>query len=45
MIRKKTNSWLGILLVGWLGFAQADPLIIATEGLIRRSAILMSQEI
>ena len=32
MIRKKTNIWLGILLVGWLGFAQAGPLIIATEG-------------
>ncbi|WP_417584680.1 transporter substrate-binding domain-containing protein [Nitrincola sp.] len=32
MIRKKTNIWLGILLVGWMGFAQAGPLIIATEG-------------
>lgn len=32
MIRKKANIWLGILLVGWLGFAQAGPLTIATEG-------------
>ncbi len=32
MITTKTNIWLGILLTGWLGFAQAGPLIIATEG-------------
>lgn len=32
MTKKTANIWLGILLVGWWGFAQAEPLTIATEG-------------